>query len=290
MNEINEKKITKLDKFKIYPKLDWTDFSEEFEKEVENAEGIEIQFFDENGKTANIDIKSRVNIILGRYPNIKEVTIHPPISNYDLEHVLFKDEKIFEKQLQDIIEVSEKHNITVNLLYHTTWSTDTLISTGLIDKIKNYIKILEGHESKLLIENVYMLEEKSCTPLAVCKLIDHPNLKVCLDTTHIHVRSIIWRKDFNEYLKEYLDKDLCEKYVHQIHLATVWDNDGFIDHSTHGRVHKTNEDLDLDLQWLNEYNLLNKVFITEVSEENYRVRTDQFKEIQMLREEAKKYM
>lgn len=272
-----------LNNFKIFPKIDLINFSNEFDEIINESEGIEIQLFDEKGKTEEVDIKSKIKKIKELYSNIKEVTIHPPIMNYDIEHVLFKDERIFEKQLYDIVKLSKKYKIAINLLYHTTWNIDTLISTGAINKIKKYIKILEGTNNKLLIENVYIIAENTCTPLSLCKLINHPNLKACMDITHLKVKANIIRMDFLRFIQEYLDKELCEKYVYQIHFATALNNDGFIDKRTHGRVHENENTMIYDLKWMMEYNLLNKVFVTEISEDDYSKRYDQIREISMLK-------
>lgn len=279
-----------LNNFKIYPKIDYTLFSKEFESEVEKAEGVEIQLFNGDEHTVDIDIKERVRLVLERYPNLKEITIHPPLYNYDIEQIVVRDEKIIKRQLKDVVELSEKYNITVHMLYHTNWSLKQHIATGLVDKVRKYLKILEGHNSYMFIENLFMFEEEACSVLEIAKYIDHPNLKVCIDTTHLYCKANIYKSDILEYLKKYLDKDLCEKYVYQIHFAKALNNDGYIVPETHGRVHESNESLDFDLKWMKEYNLLDKRFITEVSEDDYRERTDQLKEILMLKEEIKKYM
>lgn len=289
-NEKEEIVMEKLDRFKIYPKIDASDkYSKEFEEVLSKAEGVEIQFFNENGYASEINIKAKVDKVMAKYPNIKEITIHPPLANYDLEHILFKDEQIFENQLHDILELSDKYGITVNLLYHTHWSLIQHEATGVIYKLKRYLKLLEGHSSKLLLENVMLIEEDRCTVLDICDAVCHPNLKACIDTTHAYVRSVIWRKPILEYVKENFDKELCERYVHQIHFATIRNNDGYIDHTTHGVEHEDNEALDFDLRWMEERNLLNKVFVTEVSEQNYELRDKQLKEIYMLQEEIRKY-
>ena len=61
--------------------------------------------------------------------------------------------------------------------------------------------------------------------------------------------------DFLRFIQEYLDKELCEKYVYQIHFATALNNDGFIDKRTHGRVHENENSMIDDLKWMMEYNL-----------------------------------
>ena len=37
-----------------------------------------------------------------------------------------------------------------------------------------------------------------------------------------------------------------------------------------------------DLNWMKEYNLLNKIIVTEISEDDYLRKPDQIKEIKML--------
>lgn len=283
-------KMERLNEFRIYPKIDAADkYSKEFEEVLRNSEGVEIQFFNENGYASEINIEAKVDKVMKKYPNIKEITIHPPLDNYDIEHILFKDETIFEKQLYTIIELSDKYGITVNLLYHTHWSLIQHEATGVLYKLRRYLKILEGYSSKVLLENVMLIDEKRCTVLDICDAVCHPNLKACIDTTHLYVRSIIWKQPILEYVSKNLNKDFCNRYVHQIHFATVGNNDGYIDKATHGVEHKNNDSLDFDLKWMEEYNLLNKKFITEVSEENYELREKQLKEIKMLSEEIKKY-
>lgn len=271
-----------LSSFRIFPKIDLINFSKEFDEIIDKSEGIEIQLFDENGATEAVNISSKIKKVHKTYPNIKEVTIHTPLLNYDIEHVLFKNEKIFVKQLHDIVKLSKKYKMSINLLYHTTWNIDALTSTGVVNIIKKYLKILEHTNNKLLIENVFLLDENNCTPLDLCKKIDHPNLKACIDITHVKAKSNIYKMNLLEYIYNYLDKDLCDKYVYQIHFATALNNDGYIDKKTHGRAHENENTMIYDLKWMMEYNLLNKVFVTEVSEDDYSRRIDQLKEINML--------
>ena len=51
---------------------------------------------------------------------------------------------------------------------------------------------------------------------------------------------------------------------------------------THGRKHESYESLKEELAWLEEYGMKDKIYVTEVSEEDYFTRVDQIEEIQML--------
>lgn len=269
---------------KIYPKLSSQECSKEMEEIILKSEGIELQFFDENGPTSEFNFEDVVRVKKAQYPHLKEIVIHPPLNNYALEHVMIKDEKMIERQLKTLIKLSEELKIKTSIIYHTYWTQKQYISTNLGKKLEKLLKIIEGKNVIILIENLFMMldERKGCSALEICKTINHPNLKACIDTTHLHCKSSIWKIDFKEMLKQDLNPDDCEKYVKQIHFAAALNNDGYIKKETHGRMHPNIEEIKKELEWIKEYKMINKNFITEVSEENYYLRTDQIKEIQML--------
>lgn len=83
---------------KIYPKLSAQKFSEEMEKIVLECEGIELQFFNENGIMSEFNFEDVIRKKKAEYPHLKEIVIHPPLDNYHLELIMMKDEKMVEKQ------------------------------------------------------------------------------------------------------------------------------------------------------------------------------------------------
>lgn len=270
---------------KIYPKLSAQAYCEEFRAELEKAEGIEIQFFDENGITSRFNFEDEVRKNKTLYPKLKEIVIHPPLDNYNIEHIFFKDENIFKEQLLKMKELTEELDIDMSFVYHTYWPVRQYVSTGLADRIKNQLKLIEGSRVTILIENLFMMldEKEECTALEVCKLLENPNVRCCIDTTHMHCKANILKKNFVEMVNKELDKDDCEKYVKQIHFAAALNNDGYTCKKTHGRVHPSIEELMDEYDWLNTLGMGDKHFITEVSEEDYYLRADQLKEINMLR-------
>ena len=270
---------------KIYPKLSAQKFSKEMEKIVLECEGIELQFFDENGIMSEFNFEDVVRQKKLEYPHLKEIIIHPPLDNYNLELIMLKDEKIFEEQLKTLVKLSEELNIKTAIVCHTYWTKDQYIATGLAKKLENLLKMLEEKNVIILIENLVMLldELKGCSALEICKTINHPNLKMCLDTTHVHCKSNIWKIPFEQMLENDFNPEDCEKYVRQIHFAAALDNDGYTKKSTHGRVHPSIEEVKKELDWIKKYNMINKNFITEVGEEDYYLRKDQIKEIEMLK-------
>ncbi len=268
----------------IYPKVSsYFEGLDKLEEYVKKYQGIELQFFDENGPIAPFDIATPIEKLMERIPEIKEITIHPPLIDYDIELVLFKDYRIIEEQFKIIVELSKKYNIRINLLYHTMYNFKKH-SVLTLDKIKELIKILEGENAYLLLENIFMFPEKECTVFQIAKEVDSPNLKVCFDICHLYCRASINKSNVEDYAKTYLDKELCQKYIHQVHFSYTVNNDGYIDRKTHGRVHKSKEAMLYDLELLEKYNMRNCNYITEVSEDDYDTRVDQLKEIKWLEE------
>ena len=269
---------------KIYPKLSYQDFSEEMREIVLNSEGIELQFFNENGITSEFNFSNEIRKRKKEFPHLKEIVVHPPLNDYNIELIILKDKNIIENQLKELVNLSEELNIKLAINYHTYWTKDQYVSTGLDNKIKELLKIIEGKNVVLLIENLFMMLDElvGCSALEICKEINHPNLRTCIDTTHLHCKSNIWKIDFEKMLKQDFNPDDCMRFVKQLHFAACLNNDGYIEKCTHGRVHPNEDELRKELEWIKKYKMEDKIFVTEVSEEDYYSRKDQIKEIRML--------
>lgn len=125
---------------RIYPKITAQKNSEEMDKIVKESEGIEIQYFDENGIMSEFNFEDTIRMRKQQYPNLKEITVHPPLSNYNLEMVVCKDIKLVEKQLKKLVQLSEELNIETNMIFHTYWTKNQYIATGLANKLKELFK------------------------------------------------------------------------------------------------------------------------------------------------------
>ena len=222
---------------KIYPKLSYQDFSEEMREIVLNSEGIELQFFNENGITSEFNFSNEIRKRKKEFPHLKEIVVHPPLNDYNIELIILKDKNIIENQLKELVNLSEELNIKLAINYHTYWTKDQYVSTGLDNKIKELLKIIEGKNVVLLIENLFMMLDElvGCSALEICKEINHPNLRTCIDTTHLHCKSNIWKIDFEKMLKQDFNPDDCMRFVKQLHFAACLNNDGYIEKCTHGR-------------------------------------------------------
>ena len=75
---------------KIYPKTnEKLEGLEKFEETINKYRGIEIQYFQKSDdELVDFQIEEPIKRILKKFPNIEEITIHPPLCNYELEIVL----------------------------------------------------------------------------------------------------------------------------------------------------------------------------------------------------------
>ncbi len=269
---------------KIYPKTnEYLEGIEEFEKTLKEYKGIEIQYFKKSDKElVDFKIEKPIEQILERYPYIEEITIHPPLCEYELEIVLLKDKNIFLNQIKTIVRLSKKYNIKINIVEHTRllMSQAKLTILPVLEKAK---KIMKNTNTKIVFENIYMMEEQEkCSVIELCEYLNSENMKVCIDMCHLYCQAHIYKKKIEEFLEKYLNKEKCQRQVYQIHFAYTANEDGYIDRTTHAIMHPNEETLYYDAKLLCQYGMGDCNWITEVSEKDYSTRKDQVNEIKML--------
>ena len=269
---------------KIYPKTnEYLEGIEEFEKTLKEYKGIEIQYFKKSDKElVDFKIEKPIEQILERYPYIEEITIHPPLCEYELEIVLLKDKNIFLNQIKTIVRLSKKYNIKINIVEHTrlSMSQAKLTILPVLEKAK---KIMKNTNTKIVFENIYMMEEQeNCSVIELCEYLNSENMKVCIDMCHLYCQAHIYKKKIEEFLEKYLNKEKCQRQVYQIHFAYTANEDGYIDRTTHAIMHPNEETLYYDAKLLCQYGMGDCNWITEVSEKDYSTRKDQVNEIKML--------
>ena len=270
----------------IYPKTNEVlQGLENLKSYVEKYKGIEIQLLSFNN-TQEKTYES-IKAVKKEIPQIEEITIHLPIkgglNNYNFEVLAFSNLEVEKERLRLLLKISQEYNIKINLLYHTRWDFLSWIESGAIDKMKELLEITQNTNVRILIENIYStVERKECAVLKIAKAIDNEHLKVCLDICHVNVEANMFKIPFDEFINSYLNKEECQKYIHQIHFAGTLNEDGFIDRKTHGRMHDTLDSFEKDYNILKQFGIEDKVIVTEVSEEDYLTRKDQIKEIEML--------
>ena len=269
---------------KIYPKTnEKLEGLEKFEETINKYRGIEIQYFQKSDdELVDFQIEEPIKRILKKFPNIEEITIHPPLCNYELEIVLLKDKNIFLKQIKEIVKLSKKYKIKINIVEHTRllMSQARLSIIPVLEKSK---KIMKNTNTKILFENIYMMEEQqNCSVIELCEYLNSENIKVCIDMCHLYCQAHIYKKNIEEFLERYLNKEKCERQVYQIHFAYTANDDGYIDRTTHAIMHPNVEALSYDKQLLYKYGMKDCNWVTEVSEKDYISRKDEIEEIKML--------
>lgn len=266
---------------KISEKIEQIGGVEEFIKKYGKAE---VQYFPRSEQPHQIDFSKMIEYLCSNY-EMKEITIHPPLKDYyDIESVLMYDINIIKDQLQQLVYYSNKFNINLNLIYHTHWSI-ALHRANTISKIKELLKIIDGTNVKILVENLFMMSESfnECTVLQLCKEINHDNLKMCLDICHFYCQANMYRENINDWLCNKLNKSDCEKYVYQIHFSYTANKDGYKNKKeTHGVGHPTKELCIDDYKLLQKYGIENKQIVTEIAEKDYSYRESQIKDIMWL--------
>lgn len=269
---------------KIYPKTnEKLEGLEKFEETINKYRGIEIQYFQKSDdELVDFQIEEPIKRILKKFPNIEEITIHPPLCNYELEIVLLKDKNIFLKQIKEIVKLSKKYKIKINIVEHTRllMSQARLSIIPVLEKAK---KIMKNTNTKIVFENIYMMEEQqNCSVIELCEYLNSENIKVCIDMCHLYCQAHIYKKNIEEFLERYLNKEKCERQVYQIHFAYKANDDGYIDRTTHAIMHPNVEALSYDKQLLYKYGMKDCNWVTEVSEKDYISRKDEIEEIKML--------
>ena len=269
---------------KIYPKTnEMLEGIENLEEAIKKYKGIEIQYFAKSkSEIVDFEITKPIESLLKKYPQIEEITIHPPLCDYELEVVLLKDKNIFLNQIKEIVKLSKKYKIKINIVQHTRllMSQAKLSIIPVLEKAK---KIMKGTNTKIVFENIYMMEEqKDCTVINLCEYLNSENMKVCIDMCHLYCQAHIYKKKIEEFLEKYLNKEKCQRQVYQIHFAYTANEDGYIDRTTHAIMHPNEETLYYDAKLLCQYGMGDCNWITEVSEKDYSTRKDQVNEIKML--------
>lgn len=272
---------------KIYPKTcENLNGEENLREYIRKYKGVEIQYFhkDQN-KLVDFEMTPAIEKMMSANPEIEEITIHPPLGvEYNIENILGAGNKLFFKLLDDMINLSEKYQIEINMVLHSDLSYEAH-KYCTMSALKEAKEILKGKKVRLLLENLFMFYGmERFYGLDVCKDIDSENIKICIDMCHLYCRAHIVKMPIEEFLKTYLDKELCQKYVHQIHFADTKENDGYIKKETHGRAYDSIQKIKYDLDLLKEYGMENKRIVVEVSEDDYSSRKDQIKEIKLIEE------
>jgi len=266
---------------KVSSKLEQTECLKEYLLKYKKAE---IQFFNKEEGNIYFNFESEVRDYHKRY-GIKEFTIHPPLSRFELEYIVFRDKESFLKNVRKAVELSKELNIQINLLYHARWELEFL-KYAITPIMKEALDIIGDNNVLILLENSTMVvDRKYMSVLEYCDYINNPKLKFCLDICHVYCHANMYKTDIHTCLKTLVNQEKYKKHLYQIHFSYTANNDGYIDEKTHGIVHPNKELLEYDVKLLKDYGANeNTIWVTEIGEKDYLNRPDQTMEIKWLEE------
>lgn len=266
----------------IYPKID-SKFRgiHVLKKYIDKYKGLEIQILHLDEESL-FSFEDEIRTLLNLFPNIKEVTIHPPTNFCELEKFLYQGDSIILQILEKSCTLSSELAIHINMLFHVGWSLETYkkLCTFSIRKMLDQIR---GYHVYILLENtplgnMYdMYNEHSCIPLELCKFFGGKQLKACLNISHMKINAKSIGKSLDDYMQTYIKKEDASKYVYQIHFSSLSDCE-----RVHGVIHQARNELMKDIEILYQYGMYNCNFVTGIREKNYDERIDQIKEIELL--------
>ena len=126
---------------KIYPKISPGIVGEEMDKIIKNSEGIEIQFFDENGITSEFNFEDEIRKRKKEYPNLKEII---EIARYYLPNsriVIVTNGLLLDKLSPEILKAIYDNNIIITIsLYEPTFK-----------RMNNILEVLNKYNIKYWI-------------------------------------------------------------------------------------------------------------------------------------------
>lgn len=265
----------------IYPKID-SKFRgvHVLKKYIDKYKGLELQILclEEGLFTFEEEVRTLLNL----FPNIKEITIHPPTDFCELEKFLYQGDSIILQILEKACTLSSELSIHINILFHVGWSLETYkkLCTLSIRKMLNQIR---GYHVYVLLENIPsvngydMCNSHFCIPLELCKFFGEKQLKVCLNISHMKIDAKRLDQTVEDYIQMYIKKEDTSKYVYQIHFSALSNHE-----KMHGIMHQTRNELMKDIELLYQYGMYNCNFITGIRENNYDKRAEQVKEIELL--------
>lgn len=263
----------------IYPKID-VDLKgiHTLKKYIDKYKGLELQCLHFEKETGYFYFADEIRAICNLFPNLEELTIHPPVDFCDLEMFCCNRENTLLDAIEEMKLLSEECHIHLNLILHTHWNLKRH-QMLTIPFLKQFLNAIKGYDIYILLENMCFIEEKKCTVLDLCKFIGDSQLKVCLDVCHMKNNAKLWKMDMQKYAKQYLNSKECTRYVHQIHFSSLPPYHGLGTHESGGVVHNSQKELVEDVELLYEYGMYSCPFVTSIYEEKEAERKAQLKEI-----------
>ena len=105
---------------KIHPKTnEFLEGIEAMSQYIEEEKGVEIQYFaKDEEKLVDFEAEKPIRRLMKKFPALEEITVHPPLSGYDIELLLYKNKDLIYSELKQLIDLANEYGIKINIIYN----------------------------------------------------------------------------------------------------------------------------------------------------------------------------
>lgn len=265
---------------RIYPKVDDECGIASVRRFIKD--GVEIQMT----STEIERVEETINKLMLTEPEIKEITIHSPMVMCDIELNFDSTDRMrfMFKLFKVSTYLSKLYSIRINVLYHCKNDYAYFQHKNQLWNFRRLSNMLKGTRVYLMLENDVSFKKTRTGKepvISTINMLRDSRIVMCFDICHAHatINTLNRSGEDVELLDMFYDSNL-NNIVRQVHFSATLDNDGYIDMSTHGRVHPTIEDLQEDLDILKKLNIKKANIVTEIIDKDYNTRVDQVQELE----------
>ena len=89
-----------------------------------------------------------------------------------------------------------------------------MMEQGAIEIIEKSLNLLKETNVNIVLENIFGMNEykQKCTVIEICKKINNPHLRACIDVCHLHCMANIFKLDFDSLSEALQDYNILKLY------------------------------------------------------------------------------
>ena len=247
---------------------------------TDTTDKIEIQMLSED----LLKSLSKCIKIIEHFDGLNYIVLHLPFSmmNICYIHSNYEIEKKFLLFVVEVIKYSLRTNKKIDILFHVSMRCDEFVSIGGINFLKYLCSMVENTNVGFLLENsiinLNLDDNDLMTECKIFKIFEHEKLNFCFDLCHWQASENVLNKELN------LTNEILRK-LKNCHFSMTLDSDGYKNkEKTHGKGHESVELCLKDLEYMKKKGIdLESVnLITEINENDYKLRPNMCKELNYL--------
>ena len=247
---------------------------------TDTTDKIEIQMLSED----LLKSLSKCIKIIEHFDGLNYIVLHLPFSmmNICYIHSNYEIEKKFLLFVVEVIKYSLRTNKKIDILFHISMRCDEFVSIGGINFLKYLCSMVENTNVGFLLENsiinLNLDDNDLMTECKIFKIFEHEKLNFCFDLCHWQASENVLNKELN------LTNEILRK-LKNCHFSMTLDSDGYKNkEKTHGKGHESVELCLKDLEYMKKKGIdLESVnLITEINENDYKLRPNMCKELNYL--------